>query len=123
MAMEALRIVERLRKITEKVDEEEEILQTKIVSVKEVAAEWEKWIPSAQNEIDSLIIEKAALRPLEDWCSQRSQEKEKERSAGLFAETLKRSHPMKRAPTPQAQMPRPSASCAGLQLSINGKVT
>ena len=68
-----------MKRMTEKEDEEEEeVLQTKIVSAKEVIAEWEKWIPSATNEVDSLIIEKAALKPLEpDIVQQMIQEEER----------------------------------------------
>ena len=62
-----MKIIERLKKMIEKdTEEEEEILQTKIVSPKEVLAEWEKWIPPASSEIDSLIIEKSALKPVEE---------------------------------------------------------
>lgn len=44
--------------------EDEEVLQTRIVSQREVLKEWSLWEPPAQDEIDSLITEKQALKPL-----------------------------------------------------------
>lgn len=48
----------------EKECEEEEVLQTKIISPKEVLAEWPKWIAPSKDEIGSLITEKLALKPV-----------------------------------------------------------
>ena len=80
MAVETIRIVEKLRKMSEALeDEEEEVLQTKIVSQKEVLAEWEKWIEPATNEIDSLIPEKRALRPQEEGEVQKKIEEAKKK--------------------------------------------
>ena len=65
LAVCSILILGKLKKILEEgVEEEEEILQTKIVSPKEVAKEWKKWIPSAEDEVHSLLTEKQALLPL-----------------------------------------------------------
>ena len=45
-------------------EEEEEVLQTRIVSPKEVAANWEAWVEASGDEVNSLINEKEALKPL-----------------------------------------------------------
>ena len=44
--------------------EEEEVLQTRIVSAKEVAQNWEAWKPAAGEEVISLVEEKLALQPI-----------------------------------------------------------
>ena len=46
------------------VEEEEEVLQTRIVSPKEVAAQWEHWLEASKDEVNSLIQEKEALKPM-----------------------------------------------------------
>lgn len=65
LAVYSILMLGKLKLIEEGVqDEEEEIIQTKIISPKEVAREWEKWKPSAEDEVYSLITEKQALLPL-----------------------------------------------------------
>ena len=44
--------------------EEEELLQTKIISAQEVKKNWEEWKPSIDDEVNSLLKEKEALRQL-----------------------------------------------------------
>ena len=44
--------------------EEEEVLQTRIVSPKEVAAGWMMWEAPSQDEITSLLTDKQALKPV-----------------------------------------------------------
>ena len=61
IATEEIKILGKLKKMIEEPTQEEEILQTKIISPKEVSAEWEKWLPAIRAEIDSLIREKEAL--------------------------------------------------------------
>ena len=43
--------------------EEEEVLQTKIISPREVALHWELWQEPSKDEVDSLLIEKQAPKP------------------------------------------------------------
>ena len=60
-----LKMVVKIKKMLEDLrPEEEEVLQTKIVSLREVAQEWEKWEPAAKSEIDSLLHEKMAFKPV-----------------------------------------------------------
>ena len=57
-------VIARMKKIGEATEEEEEVLQTRVVSPYEAAKEWEKWIPAADSEVGSLLEEKQALRPV-----------------------------------------------------------
>ena len=54
----------KLRKVTQLEDEEDEVLQTRVVSMVEAAKEWEKWIPATEAEVGSLLNEKEALKPM-----------------------------------------------------------
>ena len=42
----------------------EEILQTRVVAVKEVVRDWQQWIPALKSEVKSLFEDKQALRKL-----------------------------------------------------------
>ena len=66
LAVCSILLVGRMKKFIEEGvnEEEEEILQTKIISPKEVAREWLKWKPSAEDEVNSLLVEKNAMVPL-----------------------------------------------------------
>ena len=57
-------VIARMKKIGEVTEEEEEVLQTRVVSPYEAAKEWDKWIQAADSEIGSLLEEKQALRPV-----------------------------------------------------------
>eukprot|EP00438_Fugacium_kawagutii_P013287 Skav225459 [mRNA] locus=scaffold881:75571:82572:- [translate_table: standard] len=64
-AAEEMKLIAQLKKMVEpKEGEEEEILQTKIISPKEVSREWEKWLPAVESEVRSLLEEKEALKPI-----------------------------------------------------------
>lgn len=63
VAEEELKILRKLKRFTAP-QEEEEVLQTKIVSPKEVSANWSDWIDSVKSEVESLTEEKEALKPL-----------------------------------------------------------
>ena len=55
----------QLRKLGETLETTaEEVLQTRIVGVKEVVRDWEKWLPAIRSEVGSLIVEKEAFRRL-----------------------------------------------------------
>ena len=45
LALEELQILSKLKKLAVMPNEEEEVLQTKIVSPREVAENWEEWLP------------------------------------------------------------------------------
>ena len=61
---EELKVIRKLRKMVETPWEEEEVLQTKIVSPQEVHRNWEFWKEAARSEIESLLFEKEALEEI-----------------------------------------------------------
>ena len=60
-----MKVVSKLRKLLEVPSEEEEILQTKIISPGEVSRDWNLWKPASQDEVDSLLFEKEALKKID----------------------------------------------------------
>ena len=87
LASEELKIVAKLKKMAEGIEmEEEEVLQTKIVGPREVAAKWKDWLPAIEAEVHSLVVEKEALKMLskEDF----KELKEATESAGTKLETV-----------------------------------
>ena len=55
LALEELQILSKLKKLAVMPNEEEEVLQTKIVSPREVAENWEEWLPAVGSEVESLL--------------------------------------------------------------------
>ena len=45
-------------------EESEEVLQTKIISPKEVSRKWGEWLESVDSEVQSLTKDKQALKEL-----------------------------------------------------------
>ena len=87
LASEELKIVAKLKKMAEGIEmEEEEVLQTKIVGPREVAAKWKDWLPAIEAEVHSLVVEKEALKMLskEDF----KELKEATERAGTKLETV-----------------------------------
>ena len=83
-----------------KVEPGEDILRARIVSLQEVLAEAEKWIPAIQSELDQMLVEKRALRKIDDEELRRLQQDEKKPpeiapSKGVF--TLKPGGPRRKA--------------------------
>ena len=64
LAEEEMKVLRKLKQGVEDPTEEEEILQTKIVSLKEVASRWESWLEAVANEVESLLTEKEAFKPV-----------------------------------------------------------
>ena len=64
LALEELQILAKIRKMASMPNEEEEILQTRIVSPKEVAEHWQEWLPAVRSEVESLLYEKQAFREI-----------------------------------------------------------
>ena len=62
VAMQELQIFAKLKQLAVLPNEEEEVLQTKIVSPREVAENWEDWLPAVRSEVESLLKEKEAFR-------------------------------------------------------------
>ena len=54
-------ILTKLKKFAAQGEEEDEILQTKIVGQQEVGKDWSLWLEPTKDEINSLIYEKEAL--------------------------------------------------------------
>eukprot|EP00438_Fugacium_kawagutii_P027285 Skav230163 [mRNA] locus=scaffold996:123382:133082:- [translate_table: standard] len=63
MATEEAKILSKLRKMSVN-PEEEDVLQTRVVSPKEVAENWHLWEPPLREEMNSLLTEKGALKEL-----------------------------------------------------------
>ena len=63
-AVEELKVLGRIKKMGMEPQVNDEVLQTRIISPKEVREEWKDWIGPSRAEIDSLLEEKAALRPV-----------------------------------------------------------
>eukprot|EP00438_Fugacium_kawagutii_P026560 Skav206294 [mRNA] locus=scaffold3268:30491:38245:+ [translate_table: standard] len=60
-----MRFIGKLKKmITQEESKEEEILQTRLVSVKEVLSEWTDWEEATRNEVESLLQEKQAFKQM-----------------------------------------------------------
>ena len=64
LALEEMKLISSLKKMAEKVNEEEEILQTRIVSQREVSENWKDWTAAAQSEVESMLKEKEAFREI-----------------------------------------------------------
>jgi len=62
LALEELKILGSLKKMAVLPNQEEEILQTRIVSPKEVSENWEEWLPASKSGVESLLQEKEAFR-------------------------------------------------------------
>ena len=76
--LDEMRILLKLKKAIEEPSQEEEVLQTKIVSPKEVCDQWEKWLPAVQSEIHSLIFEKMASKEVSEEEVKEMEKKAKE---------------------------------------------
>ena len=65
VAAVAMEKVMQLRKRGESLETtNDEVLQTRIVGVKEVVRDWDKWLPAVRSEVELLIHEKQAFRKL-----------------------------------------------------------
>ena len=60
---EEIEILASLKKIlnSQEVNEDDEILQTKIISLQEVSKKWQEWLPAIDAEVSSLLEEKEAM--------------------------------------------------------------
>ena len=61
LALEELKILGSLKKMAVLPNEEEEILQTKIISLQEVSKKWQERLPAIDAEGSSLLEEKEAM--------------------------------------------------------------
>ena len=61
IAVEELKWVAKMKRMMEEPSEEDEILQTKVISTREVAKSWKSWLDAIDAEVQSLLEEKEAL--------------------------------------------------------------
>ena len=83
LALEELKILGSLKKLATPPTEEEEILQTRIVSPKEVAENWDEWLPAIKSEVESLLQEKEAFREVFPDELRRLQKEAEEKGKGI----------------------------------------
>lgn len=65
LAAEELKVLRRLKEMVERKEEEEEeedVLQTKVVTTQEASRDWARWLPAIDAEVQSLLVEKQAMR-------------------------------------------------------------
>ena len=68
--MDEMTVLQKLKKMSEVEREEDEVLQTKIVSSKEVAKDWSAWLAAIDQEVNSLLHDKEALK----WLTEKEYE-------------------------------------------------
>ena len=64
IAVEELKWVAKMKRMMEEPSEEDEILQTKVISSREVARSWKSWLAAIDAEVQSLLGEKEALKKI-----------------------------------------------------------
>eukprot|EP00438_Fugacium_kawagutii_P029791 Skav227164 [mRNA] locus=scaffold502:278286:285743:- [translate_table: standard] len=63
VVLEEMLIISKMKQLIElEHPDDEEVLQTRVVSTKEVRREWDAWKKAAQAEVDALLTEKEALK-------------------------------------------------------------
>lgn len=63
-AVKGLRAISKLKKFVSIATPKEEVLQTRIISPKEVNQNWSEWLGPAEDDVRSMLEEKQALRPV-----------------------------------------------------------
>ena len=101
---EELRVIRKLRKLVETPREEEEVLQTKIVSPQEVSRNWSTWKEAAKSEIDSLLFEKEALEEI--TAEEFEEKKRKAKEDGRRMEVIPSKVVFTKKPGPQGGKPK-----------------
>ena len=81
--MQELQILAKIKSMAMIPNEEEEVLQTRIVSPKEVSQHWPDWLQAVKNEVESLLYEKQALREIGPEELQRLQQDAKNQGRGV----------------------------------------
>ena len=64
IAVEELKWVAKMKRMMEEPSEEDKILQTKVISTREVARSWKSWLEAIDAEVQSLLEEKEALKKI-----------------------------------------------------------
>ena len=104
LAKEEFQVLTRLKKMIEKPWEEEEVLQTKIVSPYEVQKNWQAWKGAAEDEIRSLLEEKEALEEITK--DQLEAMRRKAEESGKTLEVIPSKVVFTRKPGPQGGKPK-----------------
>ena len=123
IAVEELKWVAKMKKRMEELSEEDEILQTKVTSSREVARSWKSWLAAIDAEVQSLLEEKEALKKITRKELEEIQEKHARRVAlwrSCRPNWSSRSKRIQSRPSPAELMLRPSSCPSGQQPDING---
>ena len=83
LAVEELQILAKLKKHAGIPNEEEEVLQTRIVSPREVSQHWEEWLPAVRSEVESLLREKEAFSEIYPEELERLKKEAEEKGKGI----------------------------------------
>ena len=102
--IEEFKVIRKLRKMVQTPWEEEEVLQTKIVSPQEVSKNWSVWAEAAKSEIYSLLQEKEALEEI--TVEELEQRKRKAKEDGKKFEVIPSKVVFTKKPGPQGGKPK-----------------
>ena len=64
IAVEELKWAANMKRMMEEPSEEDEILQTKVISTREVAKSWKSWLEAIDAEVHNFLEEKEALKKI-----------------------------------------------------------
>ena len=84
IAVEELKWVAKMKRMMEEPSEEDEILQTKVISSREVARSWKSWLAAIDAEVQSLLEKNKKLRKRSQEKSWRRFKKKHPRRAALW---------------------------------------
>ena len=104
LVRQEMTVIKKLKKEVEEPWEEEEVLQTKIVSQRDVQREWRLWEEAARSEIESLIKEKEALEEIDQEEMERLRERAQEE--GKKVEVIPSKVVFTRKPGPRGGKPK-----------------
>ena len=80
IAVAGVQTLAKLKKLASSETEEEEVLQTRIISPEEVNQQWSEWLQPATDEVRSMLEEKQALKPVSREELQKIQKRAEERN-------------------------------------------
>ena len=83
MIIDSMEAIARLKKMAEGMEEQEEVLQTKIISPNEVWQHWEEWEAAAKSEIAALLEEKEAFEAISPEEAEKLKKEAEERGVKL----------------------------------------
>ena len=101
IAVAGVQTLSKLKKLASAETEEEEVLQTRIISPKEVNQQWSEWLQPATDEVRSMLEEKQALKPVSREELQKIQKRAEERNQRVELIPSKVVYTKKPAPPPK----------------------